>query len=425
MSDDQGWAAPSGPDRAPEPPAPPVASPWASPAPPSAPPPPSAGWSQPSAPPAPGGQSGWGPTGPAAGAPGWGPAGPTATGWTPPPKPGLVPLRPMTLGTILGAIFQVMRRNPLPTFGLALLLYGGGGLLSFGLGALIVWVASSNQTSTYFGGDDQASILAAVVGSVAAALGVLVINFVTTSIVQGVVVLEVARGTLGERLRLSGLWRLLRPRLGRMVGWLVLETVAAALAIGILIGIIAALSTAGSAGIALAVLFGIVGFLGLGVVAVWLGIKLVFTVPAIVLEGLGIRAAMARSWSLTRGRFWRTFGILLLVSVIYSVAGQVISVPVSLIGSVLIALVTEGSGDSGSAIASTLALTGVTSLIGFVIGAVGLVMLSACVALLYIDTRMRTEGLDQELARAAEARAAGTLEVDPYAPRAAPASPWA
>ncbi|MCU1513934.1 MAG: hypothetical protein JWO10_1024, partial [Microbacteriaceae bacterium] len=51
-------------------------------------------------------------------------AGQGNQGWTPPPKPGLIPLRPLDLGTILGAAFRVLRRNPKPTFGAALLIQG-------------------------------------------------------------------------------------------------------------------------------------------------------------------------------------------------------------------------------------------------------------------------------------------------------------
>ena len=40
-------------------------------------------------------------------------------GWTPPPKPGLIPLHPLSFGTIIGSSFRVMRRNPGPTFGMA------------------------------------------------------------------------------------------------------------------------------------------------------------------------------------------------------------------------------------------------------------------------------------------------------------------
>jgi len=43
---------------------------------------------------------------------------PTAPGgWTPPPKPGLLPLRPLGFGTLLWAPFRTLRRNPAATFG--------------------------------------------------------------------------------------------------------------------------------------------------------------------------------------------------------------------------------------------------------------------------------------------------------------------
>lgn len=401
MSDDRSWVPPAGESPGPD------AFPWA---------------------PAPGANS-WGPVPP-----------PGALGWTPPPKPGLVPLRPMTLGTILGAVFQVMRRNPLPTFGLALLLYGGGSVVSIGLGALLVGIFSGTQPGAYFGGDDGAAIASAAVGVAAVGLGALAVSLVSTSIVQGIVVLEVSRGTLGERLRVGGLWRMLRPRLGRVVGWVALQTAALALAVTVLVVLIVVLvATGGTAGIAIAVLLGILGTLALIVVGVWIGVKLVFTVPAIVVERRGVGSAMRRSWALTGRYFWRTFGILVLVYLIYTVAGQVVAVPVSLLASIGSLLFTGGAAGGQPAFVSSLVSGGVGALVGVVIGAVGLVMISATTGLLYIDTRMRKEGLDQDLARAAEERAAGRRDVDPYAPPAAtapgaagaapfgqaPGSPWA
>src|SRR5690606_17141166 len=51
------------------------------------------------------------------GYPGGYPGGqPQFQGWTPPVKPGLIPLHPLTVGNILGGTFSVMRRNPRATF---------------------------------------------------------------------------------------------------------------------------------------------------------------------------------------------------------------------------------------------------------------------------------------------------------------------
>ncbi|MCC6856264.1 MAG: hypothetical protein IT189_09415, partial [Microbacteriaceae bacterium] len=74
------------------------------------------------------------------------PAGPQA-GWTPPPKPGLIPLRPLTLGTLLGASFQVLRRNPRPMFGFALLVTGVVFFASFLLVGLVALFAFSRAAS--------------------------------------------------------------------------------------------------------------------------------------------------------------------------------------------------------------------------------------------------------------------------------------
>jgi hypothetical protein len=53
-----------------------------------------------------------------------------------------------------------------------------------------------------------------------------------------------------------------------------------------------------------------------------------------------------------------------------------------------------------------------------VVGAIGSVLLSAATALIYIDLRMRTEGLDLELQRFVELRASGASAPDPYQPAA-------
>ena len=59
-----------------------------------------------------------------------------------------------------------------------------------------------------------------------------------------------------------------------------------------------------------------------------------------------------------------------------------------------------------------------------VVTAIGLIVQSSAVALIYIDLRMRKEGLDLELARFVEARQAGDTTVpDPYLRTPATAGP--
>ena len=72
-----------------------------------------------------------------------------APGWTPPPRPGLIPLRPLTLGTLLGAAFQVLRRNPRPTFGFALIVTGAVSILTLlTVGLVTVFAVSRAANAT-------------------------------------------------------------------------------------------------------------------------------------------------------------------------------------------------------------------------------------------------------------------------------------
>jgi hypothetical protein len=161
------------------------------------------------------------------------------------------------------------------------------------------------------------------------------------------------------------------------------------------------------------------------VAAVWLGTKLSLVPSALLIERIPLRRAIARSWTLTNRSFWKTLGIQLLISVIISTASQVISFPISLAGSLIISFVAPTS-DPSAAIAGVVILYVVTALVSLVVGAIGTVMQTATATLIYLDLRMRREGLDLELMRFVEARASGDTSVpDPYlsVPQPVPAPP--
>lgn len=367
------------------------------------------------------GASGTGPFAPPAGVP-VPPPGPQG-GWTPPPKPGLIPLRPLTLGTLLGASFQVLRRNPRPMFGFALLVTGVVFFASFLLVGLVTLFAFSRISSATASDSDVVSA-----GSIAlvvlAGLISVVLSLVASAILQGVVSLEVARGTVGEKLRLGGLWRAARGRIGALIGWTLLITAAVVVVILLLvlvIGVIAAVG--GVAGAIIAVLLGIAAFFGAIVLGAWLATRLSLVPSALMIERLPLRAAIARSWRLTIGFFWKTLGIQLLVAVIISFVTNIVSTPLQLViglGSSLI----NPNGEQTAALAGIVIAYILTVVLTVVVGAIGSVMQSATAALIYIDLRMRKEGLDLELQHFVEARQAGDASVrDPYLPSASPAAP--
>jgi hypothetical protein len=125
---------------------------------------------------------------------------------------------------------------------------------------------------------------------------------------------------------------------------------------------------------------------------------------------------MRRSWTLTNGNFWRTFGLILLVSTILSFAAQVVVQPVSLFGTILAMIVDPTAGETYLAI--SIGTTVATLVLSVLIGAITSVVQAALIAVIYIDLRMRTEGLDLELERHVEARDAGLPVGDPYLPNA-------
>jgi hypothetical protein len=321
----------------------------------------------------------------------------------------------MTLGTILGASFQVLRRNPKPTFGAAILVQGVVTIVSVLVVGLVAVFAFGRAASA--SPDDQDALFAGATAAVLiSSIVPLVLSVIAIALLQGIIVLEVARGTVGEKLRLRGLWRLGRGRLWALVGWVLAITGLVVVGVGILVGIVVVIvATGGQAGILAGVLLGIALALGVVVLWFWLGTKLALVPSAIVLERRTIGDAMRRSWTLTNGFFWRTLGITLLVAFILNVASQVITAPFTLIFSVIPGLLAPTGDPTPALVVGGLAYL-LLLMISALVAAVVSVVQSATTALIYLDLRMRKEGFDLRLQRFVEERAAGHADAaDPYA----------
>jgi hypothetical protein len=334
----------------------------------------------------------------------------------------------MTLGTILGASFRVLRRNPRPVFGLALLIEGITVVASAGVIALVfvnTFARLTNATSA--GAADK--IANGSIGLLLLAYAVpITLGVCGMAIGQGIFSIEVARGTLGEKLTLGGLWRRAKGRLGALIGWfwaIVGIVLGVYIVFVILVVIAVAIGTTGS--VAVAVILGILFFLGVIVLGVWLATKLSLVPAALMIERLPLRRAIGRSWSLTRGYFWRTFGIELLVIFIINTATSVVTAPLELIYIAVASLFNQTENQSTAIIIAV--IVGVVSVILVVVlGAVAAVVQAATYALIYIDLRIRKEALDVDLIHFVEARQVGDTGVqDPYliVPVAPPADRWA
>lgn len=346
-----------------------------------------------------------------------------AAGWTPPPKPGLIPLRPLEFGTVLGASFQVLRRNPRPTFGAALLLNALVVFLSTGISTVIV-ISGIERASRASLADSDTIFVGTIALAIVATLLAVAISIVAQALLQGVISIEVSRATLGEKRTLRELFALGRGRWRALIGWTALLGAAVAVALLVLVGLSLGFFLVGEpAAIAGGVILLILGTLGLVVVGVWIATKLAFVPAAIMIEQLPLRAAVSRSWRLVHAAFWRIFGTLLLVTVMVNIAASVVTTPFQL-ASTFAAPLVNPAGQLETDLTVFFGLNIVVIAITAVVGAIGAVLTTSAASLLYIDRRMRTEGLDLELQRHVELRASGVASTDPYLAAPAAASPY-
>lgn len=332
-------------------------------------------------------------------------------GWAPPPKPGLIPLRPLSFSDLFGAPFLVLRRNPKATFGSALLLQGLTAVLSLVIVGVVTWLSLSRLSQAAPGEEDAISA-GAITAIILSFLIPVAVSIAGSAILQGIIAQEVARGTLGEKLPLGMLWRRTKARFLPLIGYtfLLIGVVTVFIAVAVGLGFVLT-GLGGTAGVALTVVMGIGALLVLIAASVWLGTKFSLTPSIIVLENGKVFPSLARSWRLTDGYFWRTFGVQFLVSSVVSVASQVVATPISLLAS-LVPVLFVGVDSEATMVVATIAAQGVSLLVSVIIGAITVVVISATSAVIYVDLRMRKEGLDLDLARYVEARAGGRETVE-------------
>ena len=326
------------------------------------------------------------------GQPQYGAPGPGPAGYVPlPVQRGIVPLRPLSLGEIYDGGFRAIRANPRVMFGMSAVVVTLSVLVSsvvqwYSFG----WVGDWASTAVPEAPDVTAGdAVGAVVGTLASVL----LTFVATTILTGLLIVSVSRSVIGQQVGIGEAWREARPQIWRLLGLTLLITLIISAPLVVYVVVLIALAGAGADGAAVAL--GILGFFGLLVYFAWVYARTALTTPALVLEKQGVIAGLKRGWTLTRGSFWRVFGIMLLTNIIVGVVASIVTVPASLITTI------TGMNPLG---AGSLAVNGIATVVGTVVTTP---FTAAVVALLYIDLRMRREGLDVVLARAAEDAAEG------------------
>ncbi|AEI11650.1 glycerophosphoryl diester phosphodiesterase membrane domain-containing protein [Cellulomonas gilvus] len=326
---------------------------------------------------------------------GYGPAG--ATPWRPPAlQPGIIPLRPLNVGEILDGSFRAVRANPAVMFGLSAIVmtvtailqavltwYVGGQLTPVIDDAFGASLNGSDLTTAELTGTDS-SMLGASVASVA---GTPLLALATT-LLTGLLIVSVSRSVLGRKVTIG---EVLRSRqVWKVLGFTLLVGLVTVLAAALVVVPLVLAANADSWGGALAI--GLLGGLALVVAGVWVSVRTLLVTPALMLEGRAFWPTVARGWRLTRGSFWRLLGIYLLISIIVYVIVQLIQFPVTMV-------VAFAFGEPFPTSFWAIVATSIGQVLA---NTISTVFTASVVALLYIDTRMRREGLDIELARAAE-----------------------
>ena len=127
------------------------------------------------------------------------------------------------------------------------------------------------------------------------------------------------------------------------------------------------------------------GFLACLIPGIWLAIAYSVAVPVLLIEGTKGIGALGRSFRLVRGRWWPTFGVLLLGQLLITIVQTMVSLPVL---GILIA-----GGDDPNAVVFVVGST-ITGTISTILTTPFLV---AVLVVVYIDLRVRKEGLDLQL----------------------------
>ncbi len=266
------------------------------------------------------------------------------------PKPGIVPLRPLTLGEIMAAAIVVVRRHFLvlgPVAAVASLL---SGLTEW---AILAGSGSVDEFTTWSADIFEGGTVPAIV--LVASFASLSVSVLTGAALSGVATVFAANDTMGApasshafRDRLSGRWL-------------------------VLLGMAVVVGVAVTVGFALLIVPGVLLYVAWSVAA-----------PAAVMERADIGTALRRSVLLTSGSRGRVLVITLVALATSFVLGALVSA--------MLVNVAGGFSTDGAMLASVA--------ISALVAAFTSSWLAAAIALFYVDLRIRKERLGEALAAA-------------------------
>jgi hypothetical protein len=311
--------------------------------------------------------------------------------WQPPaPQYGVAPtttLRPLAVGDILDVTFRLYRQNFVPMIKIAAI-----GVLPSQLLSLLILVSAmpdddvlTTQTDA-FGNEtftaDAGDIWRFLAGIVAVAL----LGFVSNLIVTAAMTKAVAHSYVdGAPPDIRASFQVALRRLLPLIGMSILFV------LGVAAGVIAC-------------------FVG----SVFLWVSWSVASVALIMEEAGPATSLRRSFTLVKARWWPTFGLLILVWLMTTIATQIISTPISMIAGTGGFFATSSDAGLGAVfLGSTVA--------GIIAGLLTTPFTAIITVVLYVDLRVRNEGFDiQVLARSLGVDAPPAVQMTPPTPPVAP-----
>jgi len=252
-------------------------------------------------------------------------------------------LTPLSLGELLDRTIQIYRRHFLIFVGI--LAVPNLFLVPLQLGNL--WIRSSNTPLT----------LGASLGAIGGALILMIMSVIVLSMAQAATVVAVSRLYLGQPASVAESYSRVAPRIGRLVGLLIV--------VGIICGF---------------------GYLLLIIPGIWLTLQWSLVVPVMVLEETTIGESMSRSAKLTSGHRLRVLAIYFLYVVFTMVLSAIWEIPL------VVTTIAAGRLAANPPFWAQVVLV----FGGFVTQCIAGPLLTIALSLFYYDERVRKEAFDLE-----------------------------
>ena len=312
-------------------------------------------------------------------------------------KPGIIPLRPLTIGDLFSGAFEAIRSNPKVLFGFTVVimllvsLIASVSILLSGLGYESVTSAANDPQALQRSTTDEANaLLLRMISSMVQ----WIVTFAGTSILTGLLASTVSQMTVGRKLTLSEAWAMTRKRLGSILGSFALTALITATPIVLwIVAVFASIAVVdGNRDMWWLSLLALAAIIPIFILLFFFQIKLLFAPMCAVLEEIGPVASLKRSWSLVKGEFWPTLGRFLLMNLVIGFIGGFIGFVIGLIGGLVsFAATSDPSSPIGLAISMFFVMLGSGLLLPFS---------ASFETLMYTDLRIRKENFAAVLAQA-------------------------